>query len=106
LLHLFAVLIRDNRACRRACIRTEYDPIFEKATDDSRTGACGFWRLHAFAFKESIAIGTLKANSLKKYTNVAYRFAFEKSNPDRGRWTAADMGVRKAKEYGDLSFER
>lgn len=31
---------------------------------------------------------------------MTHRFAFEKSNPDRGRWTAADMGVPKAKEYG------
>ncbi len=59
LLHLFAVLICDNRACGRACVGTEYNPIFEKATDDSRTGACGIWHLHAFAFEESIAIGAI-----------------------------------------------
>jgi hypothetical protein len=59
LLHLFAVLIRDNWACGRACVGTEYDSIFEKATDNSRTGACGFWHLHAFTLKESIAIGAI-----------------------------------------------
>jgi hypothetical protein len=65
LLHLFTVLIRDNRACGRACVRTEYDPIFEKAADDSCTCACGFWHPHAFVFKESIAIGALRV--VKRY---------------------------------------
>jgi hypothetical protein len=97
--HLFAVLIRNDRACRRASVRTEYDPIFEKAANDSGTGACGIWHLHAFAFKESIAIGGLRANSLKNTSNVTHRFAFEKSNPDRGRWKAADMGVPKASGF-------
>ena len=103
--HLFAVLIRDNRACSCTCVRTEYDPIFEKAADDSCTGACGIWHLHAFAFKESIAIGGLKVNSLRNKSKATHRFAFEKSNPDRGRWAAADMGVPKAKEYADLSVD-
>jgi hypothetical protein len=58
-LHLFAVLIRDNRACGRACVGSEYYSIFEKATDNSRTSACGFWHLHTFALKESIAIGAI-----------------------------------------------
>jgi hypothetical protein len=57
--HLFAVLICDNRACGRACVGTEYDSIFEKAADNSRTGACGFWHLRALALKESIAIGAI-----------------------------------------------
>lgn len=85
LLHLFAVLVRNNRTCGGACVRTKYDPIFEKAADDSRTGACGFWHRHAFVFKESIAIGTIKVGSLRNKSNVTYRFTFEKSNPDRGR---------------------
>ena len=58
-LYLFAVLIRDNRACGRACVGTEYDSIFEKAADNSRTRARGIWHLHAFAFKVSIAIGAI-----------------------------------------------
>jgi hypothetical protein len=105
LLHLFAILIRDNRACGRACVRTEYDPIFEKAADDSGTSACGFRHLYALVLKESIAIGTLRVNSLKDTSNETHRLAFEKSNPDRGRWRVADMGVPKAKENADLSVE-
>jgi hypothetical protein len=58
--YLFAVLIRNNRACGRARVGAEYDSIFEKAADNSRTSACGFWHLRAFALKESIAIGAIK----------------------------------------------
>jgi hypothetical protein len=104
--HLFAVFICDNRACGSTCVRTEYDPIFEKAADDSCTGACGIWYLHAFAFKESIAIGGLKANSLKNRSTMTHRFAFEKSNPDRGRWTAADMSGCKSKRICGIERRR
>jgi hypothetical protein len=55
LLHLFAVFIRNNRTSGRTCISTEYNPILEKATDDSGTGAGRLWHLHALTLKESIS---------------------------------------------------
>lgn len=57
--HLFAVLISDNGPRGRARVGAEYDSIFEKAADNSRTSACSFWHLRAFALKESIAIGAI-----------------------------------------------
>ena len=59
LLHLFAVLIRDNGARGCACIRTEYNSILEETADDSGTSAGCLWDLHAFALKEGIAIGSI-----------------------------------------------
>ena len=57
--HLFAIFIRDYRTCGRAGIGTEYNSIFEEATDDCGTSASRLWHLHAFALEESIAIGTV-----------------------------------------------
>lgn len=59
LLHLFTIFVCDNRACSRAGVCAEYNAVFEKAADDSSTGAGRIRYLHAFTFKESIAVGSM-----------------------------------------------
>jgi len=58
-LHLFAVLVCHDRTRGRARVGAKYEPIFEQAADNSRTGAGSLWHLDTFVLKESIATRAL-----------------------------------------------